>query len=92
MRIFLTAAVLAATSPAVAQNATPATDAKPKKERLICKRSSVSESRVTKRVCKTGAQWRTGLTEEDQNNLDIKTRAGNFRDNRGSGSRGGPGA
>lgn len=73
---------LLSTTPALAQGAVApvaAAPAKPVKERMICKRTAQTESRMAaKRICKTAAQWRqeaTGSGEERDVSSDLGSRA-----------------
>lgn len=85
MRLILLSALLLSATPALAfDDAAPATGV-PKKEKLVCKRPAVSESRVSRRVCKTAKQWKSGNgREDDEAKLGVAAKEGFFRSEGGS--------
>ena len=71
MRILILSALLLSSTPSFA-SPEPITVTGPKKEKKICRRdeTSVSATRLSKRVCKTEAEWRHSA-EEDQEKVEL---------------------
>jgi hypothetical protein len=77
MFAYLLFAATAAASPTTA-SAQPAQEPPKKKERMICKSDSFVGSRVSRRICKTEAEWQAGK-ENAKDALDKISRGGDYR-------------
>jgi hypothetical protein len=58
-------AMVAASDPAAAPVAAPATQEKPKKEKKVCRPDALTYSRIPKMICKTAAEWQESDAARD---------------------------